>query len=83
MGNYLQLLYHYIDNSVIYANRRWEGPSLQIIQINLIFTLNFSFVLCYTWEQQDLFMLVFHWHLCCHGLAWKDRKEGEAGQLRW
>lgn len=42
MGNYLQLLYHYIDNSVIYANRRWEGRSLQITQINLVFTINFT-----------------------------------------
>lgn len=27
-------------------------------------------------------MLAFRWHLCWPGLAWKDRGEGEAGQLK-
>lgn len=83
MGNYLQLLYHCTDNSVIYANRRREGRSLQITQINLVFAINFTLTptilrfagsskICLCWSFVGISRLLW---------AWKDRGEGEAGQL--
>lgn len=37
--------YRFTDNSVIYADKRWEDTTPQITQINLVFALNFSFLL--------------------------------------